>query len=155
MRIIFIALLLSAQAISSIAAPVARPAATAAVAETTRLTVVVAQGDKGAAFIREAKPTLDRLQGQVVSAEVRRNPVLGRDETYLVLSFNSPEASDNFMLTLAGGGSAPTAGNTPESGSNYNCSDSGMEKICYFRFGNYRFVCVQAKGAASGSCVQM
>ncbi|HEY9405341.1 MAG TPA: hypothetical protein VIQ24_22010 [Pyrinomonadaceae bacterium] len=154
MRIIIIALLLSTQAISSIAAPVARPAATAA-AETTRLTVVVAQGHKGAAFLREAKPTLDRLQGQVVSAEVRRNPVLGRDETYIVFSFNSPEASNNFMLTLAGGGSAPTAGNTPESGSNYNCSDSGMEKICYFRFGNYRFVCVQAKGAASGSCVQM
>lgn len=153
MKLMLIALLLSVQFVSGVAPQPRTTATTAAPAEAARLMVVVAAGDKGAAFLREVKPTLDRLRGRVVSAEGRRNPVLDRDETQIVLSFESAEGANNFMTTLSGGGGG--GGATEGHSSTHSCSNNGMEEVCYFRFGSYRFVCVKANGAASGTCLQM
>lgn len=146
MKMMCVALLLFVSFLSGIA----QPPAASPTAGATQLQLVVVGSDKGAAFLREVQPTLDQLRGRVVSAEGHRNTVLNRDETNLRLSFDTAEAANNFMMKLSGGGSA-TEGST----SSYSCSDNGMSKVCYFRFGNYRFVCVQANGAASGTCLQM
>lgn len=118
---------------------------------TTQLTIIVAEGDNGSAFIRMATPALDRLQGCVVSTEQRRNPFLNREETKVVFTFPSQEAATNFMFSLTAG----TGGGTgdipvPADGNNYHCegtASGGMR--CVFTFGNYRFIC------GGGICVQV
>jgi hypothetical protein len=149
MRLLFIALFLSAQVVSATAQQQSAPAAEP---EAARLLIAVAGNDKGAAFLRHAKSTMERLRGRVISAERTRNTVLKRDETKIVLAFDSTDAAGDFMNTLAGAGG--TGGASGESGSNYQCVKEGMSKVCYFRFGDYRFVCVQTY-KHSGVCGQI
>lgn len=150
MRLMCIALLLSMLFVPGIARQTAAPAA-----GTTKLMILVAGSDRGASFLREAKPTLDRMNGSVLSTSQIRNLALNRDETKIVLSFPTVDATNTFMLGLAGGGgSAPTEDQIPK-GSNYNCEphDAALStQVCRFYFGNYRFICINKAG--EGVCAQ-
>lgn len=124
-------------------------------AGSAKLLIVVAGSDKGASFLREAKPTLDRLKGSVLSAKQGRNSILNRDETTVVLSFPGAEAANSFMFGLAGaGGTGPLEGNIPD-GPNHHCephNEATLTQVCTFKFGSYTFWCINTYG--SGSCFQ-
>lgn len=150
MRLMCIALLLSMLFVSGFARQTATPPA-----GSTKLLVLVAGSDRGAGFLREAKPTLDRLKGSVSSTKQIRNLAQNRDEAMVVLSFPTAQAANSFMLGLAGGGgSAPTEGNIPD-GPNHHCEPhepDTLTQVCYFKFGNYRFICINIYG--TGTCGQ-
>lgn len=149
MRLMCIALLLSMLFVPGMARQTATPPA-----GTTQLMILIAGSDRGAGFLREARPTLDRLKGSVLSTRQIRNPAQNRDEAMIVLSFPTAQAANSFMLGLSGdGGSAPTEGQIPD-GPNHSCyhDEYGQKMTCYFKFGNYRFVCINTNG--NGACAQ-
>ncbi len=121
-------------------------------AAANQLTIIVAEGNNGSVFIRLATPTLNRLQGRVVSTEQQHNPTQNRTETKIVLAFARPEAANDFMFSLTigesdGGNSAVLP--------YVRCETQtfpGGQKVwrCSFGVGNYRFIC-----DSTGTCVQL
>jgi hypothetical protein len=145
MRLMFIGLFLL-----SMVAPAAaqQQQSTAGAGEEATLLISLGGADKGAGFLRQAKPTLERLGGRVQDTSSHRNTVLNRQETEITLAFPSLKAAQDFMpaLAAASSGGSPTASSI--SGS---CGKEGTKKVCYFRFFNIRVVCVQSQGS-TGAC---
>ncbi len=109
---------------------------------TGQLTIIVAEGDNGSAFIRMATPALDRLQGRVVTTEQRSNPFLNREETKVVFTFPSQEAATKFMFSFTSGDGGGTGYvPVPTDGKHHHCDANSVGVICVFTFGDYRFIC--------------